>query len=67
MDTYDVFHLPVLNWVNILYFFFGGLAAGSFLLSFWAGYEVESRVNHTLSGCLSAQYDRKKRGSDEFY
>ncbi len=41
MNTYDVFHLPVLSWMNILYFFFGGLAAGSFLLSFWAGYERE--------------------------
>ena len=41
MPTYDVFHLPALNWINILYFFFSGLAAGSFLLSFWAGYERE--------------------------
>ena len=41
MPTYDVFHLPALNWINILYIFFSGLAAGSFLLSFWAGYERE--------------------------
>jgi polysulfide reductase chain C len=38
---YDVFHLLVFNWTNILCFFFSGLAAGSFLLSFWAGYERE--------------------------
>ncbi len=39
MPTYDVSYLPVLTWTNILCFFFSGLAAGSFLLSFWAGYE----------------------------
>ena len=38
MPTYDIFHLPALNWITVLYFFFGGLASGSFLLSLWAGY-----------------------------
>jgi formate-dependent nitrite reductase membrane component NrfD len=42
MPTYDIFHLPALNWITVLYFFFGGLAAGSFLLSFWAGYMREN-------------------------
>ncbi len=42
MPAYDIFHLPALNWITALYFFFGGLAAGSFLLSFWAGYEKEN-------------------------
>jgi formate-dependent nitrite reductase membrane component NrfD len=38
MPTYDIFHLPALNWVTVLYFFFSGLTSGSFILSFWAGY-----------------------------
>ncbi len=42
MPTYDIFHLPALNWITVLYFFFGGLAAGSFLLSFWTGYMKEN-------------------------
>ncbi len=42
MPTYDIFHLPALDWITVLYFFFGGLTAGSFLLSFWAGYEKEN-------------------------
>lgn len=42
MPTYDIFHLPALNWLTALYFFFGGLSAGSFLLSFWASYGKES-------------------------
>ncbi|MBW7989699.1 MAG: hypothetical protein FVQ84_06755 [Planctomycetes bacterium] len=39
MPTYDIFHLPALNWVTVLYFFFSGLTSGSFILSLWAGYE----------------------------
>ena len=38
MPTYDIFHLPALNWVTVLYFFFSGLTSGSFILSLWAGY-----------------------------
>jgi len=38
MPTYDIFHVKALHWFIPLYFFFGGLAAGSFLFSFWAGY-----------------------------
>ncbi len=41
MPTYDIFHLPALNWITVLYFFFSGLTSGSFLLSLWAGYERE--------------------------
>jgi formate-dependent nitrite reductase membrane component NrfD len=41
MPTYDIFHLPALNWITVLYFFFGGLASGSFLLSLWTGYGRE--------------------------
>ncbi len=41
MPTYDIFHLKALHWLIPLYFFFGGLAGGSFLLSFWAGYVDE--------------------------
>ncbi len=41
MPTYDIFHLPGLNWITVLYFFFSGLAGGSFLLSVWAGYGRE--------------------------
>ena len=42
MPTYDIFHVPPLDLITVLYFFFGGLMAGSFLLSFWAGYEKEN-------------------------
>ena len=42
MPIYDIFHLPALNWITVLYFFFGGLTAGSFLLSFWTGYLKEN-------------------------
>lgn len=38
MPTYDIFHLPALNCVTVLYFFFSGLTSGSFILSLWAGY-----------------------------
>jgi len=38
MPSYDIFHLPGLDWITVLYFFFSGLASGSFLLSVWAGY-----------------------------
>ena len=41
MPTYDIFHLPGINWITVLYFFFSGLAGGSFILSVWAGYERE--------------------------
>lgn len=41
MPTYDIFHVPALNWTTVLYFFFSGLAAGSFLMSFWCGYQQE--------------------------
>lgn len=39
MPTYDIFHLPGISWITVLYFFFSGLAGGSFILSVWAGYE----------------------------
>jgi formate-dependent nitrite reductase membrane component NrfD len=42
MPTYDIFHVPSLDLITVLYFFFGGLTAGSFLLSFWAGYGKEN-------------------------
>lgn len=42
MPIYDVYHVPALNWMAALYFFFVGLAGGSFLLSFWAGYYKEN-------------------------
>ncbi len=41
MPTYDIFHLPALNSITVLYFFFSGLTSGSFLLSLWAGYGRE--------------------------
>lgn len=41
MPNYDIFHVPALNWTTVLYFFFSGLAAGSFLMSFWCGYQQE--------------------------
>ncbi len=41
MPTYDIFHVPALDWTTVLYFFFSGLAAGSFLMSFWCGYQQE--------------------------
>lgn len=41
MTSYDIFHTPALDWITILYFFFGGLAAGSFILSFWASHHKE--------------------------
>ncbi|MHC4526899.1 MAG: NrfD/PsrC family molybdoenzyme membrane anchor subunit [Planctomycetota bacterium] len=38
MTSYNIFHIDALHWLIALYFFLGGLAAGSFLLSVWAGY-----------------------------
>ena len=42
MPSYDIYHLPALNWMIVFYFLFGGLAGGGFLLSFWAGYGKEN-------------------------
>lgn len=42
MLIYDVHHVPALNWTVALYFFFGGLAGGGFLFSYWAGYYKEN-------------------------
>jgi formate-dependent nitrite reductase membrane component NrfD len=41
MPTYDIFHIPALDWITVLYFFLSGLTSGSFLLSLWAGYGRE--------------------------
>lgn len=41
MPTYDIFHVPALDWITVLYFFLSGLTSGCFLLSLWAGYGRE--------------------------
>ncbi|MBW8040669.1 MAG: hypothetical protein FVQ85_11780 [Planctomycetes bacterium] len=41
MPTYDIFHLPALDSITVMYFFFSGLTSGTFLLSLWAGYGQE--------------------------
>jgi formate-dependent nitrite reductase membrane component NrfD len=41
MPSYNIFHVDALHWLIAVYFFLGGLAAGSFLFSVWAAYVNE--------------------------